>query len=261
MIPLSKTTESSDADLSADREYCIGSGINVRSGERHGYAPSGQNRLFGIIGTLLIYGLMAIGLVVTVNHVVATPPAPSISVFDVQPPASPPEVPPAERVAPEQIEKEQAQPTPPKVQAIDRSMPTIIPLPAPQTVRTQSVPDPRPRQQEAAEATTTPAPPAPQVSNNAPDTWEGRILAQLNKHRRYPRIAQARRQQGVPYIRFVIDREGMVLSVRLERSSGVAHLDREAVALPKRAQPLPKPPDDRPGDTIELVAPVEFLLR
>jgi TonB family protein len=69
------------------------------------------------------------------------------------------------------------------------------------------------------------------------------------------------RQQGVPYIRFVIDWEGNVLSVRLERSSGVAVLDREAVALPKRAQPLPKPPEDRPGDTIELVAPVEFLLR
>ena len=51
------------------------------------------------------------------------------------------------------------------------------------------------------------------------------------------------------------------LTLQLERPSGFPDLDREAVALPKRAQPLPKPPDDRPGATLELVVPVEFFLR
>ena len=75
------------------------------------------------------------------------------------------------------------------------------------------------------------------------------------------REATFRRQQGVPYIRFVMDREGKVLSVRLERSSGYRPLDDEAVALPKRAQPLPKPPEDVKGETVELVVPVEFFMR
>lgn len=70
-----------------------------------------------------------------------------------------------------------------------------------------------------------------------------------------------RRQQGVPYIRFVMDRDGHVLSSRLERSSGFDALDRAALELPKQAQPLPKPPEDRLGDKIELVVPVEFFLR
>ncbi len=87
------------------------------------------------------------------------------------------------------------------------------------------------------------------------------MLAQLNKFRRYPRIAMVQRQQGVPWIRFVMDREGKVLSVRLERSSGSSDLDREVIALPKRAQPLPKPPQDKPGDTLELIVPVEFYLK
>ena len=89
------------------------------------------------------------------------------------------------------------------------------------------------------------------------------VLGALNKAKRYPRDAQRGRQQGVPYIRFVMDREGRVLSVRLERSSGFAALDNEAVNLPRRAAPLPKPPEDvRPGEsTIELVVPVEFFIR
>jgi protein TonB len=79
--------------------------------------------------------------------------------------------------------------------------------------------------------------------------------------KRYPHQASFRRQQGVPYIRFVIDREGKVLSVRLERSSGIRALDDEAVSLPKRASPLPKPADDVKGDAVELVVPVEFFMR
>jgi protein TonB len=86
------------------------------------------------------------------------------------------------------------------------------------------------------------------------------VLTALNKVKRYPREAQFRHQQGVPYIRFVIDRTGAVLSSTLERPSGVRSLDIEAIALPKRAQPLPKPPEDRKGATIEIIVPVEFFL-
>jgi len=69
------------------------------------------------------------------------------------------------------------------------------------------------------------------------------------------------RQQGVPYVRIIIDREGKVLSSRLERSSRFFELDREAVALAKRASPLPKPPLERFGGTLELVVPVEFFMQ
>ncbi|MDH2132203.1 energy transducer TonB [Sphingobium yanoikuyae] len=86
------------------------------------------------------------------------------------------------------------------------------------------------------------------------------MLGALNKVKRYPREAAFRRQQGVPYIRFVMNREGKVLSVRLERSSGVRSLDDEALSLPKRASPLPRPPEEVKGDSIELVVPVEFFM-
>ncbi|MBA4750668.1 MAG: energy transducer TonB [Sphingopyxis sp.] len=93
--------------------------------------------------------------------------------------------------------------------------------------------------------------------------WQGAVLAALHKAKRYPRDAQRARQQGVPQIHFTMNREGKVLSVTLEHSSGFHALDEEALALPRRAQPLPKPPEEiRPGqDMIELVVPIEFFLR
>jgi protein TonB len=105
-----------------------------------------------------------------------------------------------------------------------------------------------------------PLPPAPTVSTGKA-TWQGLVLGRLEKFKRYPVRAQLRREQGVPTIRFVMDRSGRVLSTQLERSSGIAALDAEAITLPTRAQPFPKPPADVAGDTIELVVPVEFFMR
>jgi protein TonB len=229
------------------------------------YAPPASSRIIGLTGTLIIFAVVLTGFFVAIERVIPVQPPSAPTVVELLPLASPPETPPKEKEALTPVEKKTRPPEPPKVQPIE---PTIVPIPAvsaPQPAGTPKAPDPTPRREETAAPKTAPAPPAPapapQVSSNAPDTWEGRVLAQLNKHRRYPRMAMARRQQGVPYIRFVIDREGKVLSSRLERSSGFPDLDREAAALPKRASPLPKPPIDREGEALELVVPVEFFLK
>jgi protein TonB len=187
------------------------------------------------------------------------PPQATLSVFDFAPPAAPPE--PATEVpaGPEQVEKEKRPPEPgvPKIESpeipLRSDSPIILPAPTP-------APDPGPPVKKATAPESKPLPSAPQVSIGKL-TWEGLVLGALNKAKRYPRIAQSRRQQGVPWIRFVIDREGNVQSVRLERSSGVGALDDEAVKLPERAEPFPKPPEDVSGETIELVVPVEFFMR
>jgi protein TonB len=110
----------------------------------------------------------------------------------------------------------------------------------------------------------TTAPPAVESwaasSQMATATYEQVLLAHLERRKRYPRAARAHRQQGVAHIRFSMDRQGRVLSVRLVRSAGHALLDREAEALPLRAQPLPPPPADIAGATIELSVPIEFFL-
>lgn len=105
-----------------------------------------------------------------------------------------------------------------------------------------------------------PAPPAPSASSNASATWEAQLLAHLEKHRRYPAAARARREQGVAHVRFLMNRDGRVLSIAILRSSGSAALDRAALDTLRRAQPLPTIPPDKPAP-LELAVPVEFFVR
>jgi protein TonB len=87
------------------------------------------------------------------------------------------------------------------------------------------------------------------------------LQAWLEKHKKYPRGARARRQEGTALLYFVMDRDGGVGEYRIERSSGYPVLDREVLALLDRAKPLPAPPPEVRGSTIKLIVPVQFFLR
>lgn len=214
-------------------------------------------RLFGIGGTALI-GVLIIG--VALFKWTTTPPpviAVTLSVFDVPEPETPPapetEAPPA----PEQVENRRT----PQIEVLEIP-PPLVEVPHANPMR---APVAEPRVDAAAPTEQAHAPEARPLPTASPASaekpaWEGQVLAALNRAKRYPREASFRRQQGVPWIRFVLDREGRVRAVQLERSSGIETLDREALALPARAQPFPKPPGTVIGDQIELVVPVEFFL-
>lgn len=220
---------------------------------------SWSSRLFGIGGVMLVCLLIVGGALFTWTSYHAAPVPATLSVFDVAPPAASPEPPSEIPPGPEQVQKEKAQPVidVPRIELPEIPLPSDNPLPV-QAVK--PLPDPGPPVKDTTAPETKPAPPAPQASDAKP-TWEGLVLGALSKAKRYPREAAMRRQQGVPYIRFIMDREGKILSSRIERSSGSRLLDDEAVSLPKRAQPLPKPPPEVKGDTIELVVPVEFFMK
>jgi protein TonB len=91
--------------------------------------------------------------------------------------------------------------------------------------------------------------------------WQGVLLGRLARYKRYPAAAQSRHQEGVTVLRFTMDRRGHVLAASIDASSGVDALDAETLALIHRAEPLPSPPPSVPGETIELVVPVQFSLR
>ena len=195
-----------------------------------------------------------------------------VAIYWLGPMASPPPPEPTIMIDMAPLSPEPPQPTPPQPEPtpqprIETPQPTAVkdpvrtpPIPNPAVSLPQRPPEP-PR--PAPRPATPPAPVQPAVAqpSNAAPTWQGLVLGRLNAVKRYPPLAFSRRQQGIPYIRFVMNRSGKVLSSRIERSSGFPLLDQEAIALPKRAQPLPPPPDSVPGETIELVFPLEFFLK
>lgn len=149
---------------------------------------------------------------------------------------------------------EPAAPTPrPVRKPTPKPVPALPPAPADELAEAS----------EPAAATVPPAPAepgAPATSQAEISRWQGTLLAHLERHKRYPRDAQMRRQEGAATIRFILDSSGHVLSAVLERGSGVESLDRESLALLERAQPLPRPPGNT-TDRIDLTVPVRFQLR
>lgn len=95
----------------------------------------------------------------------------------------------------------------------------------------------------------------------SPQKWQGQVIAQLNRMKRYPADARRRMEQGVPHLQFTIDRAGRVLSARIVRSSGFPALDQAALDMVNRASPLPAPPASIPDTRITLTVPVNFNLR
>ncbi|WP_082752556.1 TonB family protein [Janthinobacterium sp. B9-8] len=117
-----------------------------------------------------------------------------------------------------------------------------------------------PLNKTAAIAAAPAAPPASQQqASGGSNSWEGKVLARLERFRRYPTAARMRGFEGVVYLRILINREGQVLSAKLERSSGVPALDKAAMEALNRAAPLPRIPADRPEE-LELLVPFEFFI-
>lgn len=95
----------------------------------------------------------------------------------------------------------------------------------------------------------------------APASWQSRVLSHLAHFKRYPGDARQRKRAGVAWVRFQVDRDGKLLASELVTSSGTVLLDREALQVLERAQPLPAPPVTllRQG-TVTVTLPVSFRL-
>lgn len=90
--------------------------------------------------------------------------------------------------------------------------------------------------------------------------YQRALLIHIEHYRGYPLDEHRQRIEGVVMIRFAMDRHGNVLDVWVDRSSGVAALDAEALATVRRAQPLPMIPASLP-DRLSIVLPVSFSVQ
>lgn len=124
--------------------------------------------------------------------------------------------------------------------------------PAPRTSAAPSI------QAQNSDRIAAPTAGAATSNSRAPANWRSRLMAHLNRHKRYP---SGESGAGKARVAFSINRAGQVLSARLAGSSGNPRFDEEAVAMVRRASPVPPPPPEVAGGTITFTVPVLFSLR
>lgn len=217
-------------------------------------------RATGLGGASAVLLAIAAATFVTWSVVAPSQPQPAPLVMELLPLAAPPA--PVHDVPEGPAQVEQA-PRKPIEAALPETPVILMPQVSPQPPRTRPPTEPSAETDPVPETSapkSLPAPPARQASSDKEPSWEAKLLAHLERHRRYPASSRARRDQGVAHVRFRMNRAGRVLEATLIRSSGVPELDRAALATIRRAQPLPPIPDDRP-DPLDLSVPVEFFLR
>jgi len=95
---------------------------------------------------------------------------------------------------------------------------------------------------------------------DAAAVWRGRVLAHLERHKRYPAAARMMKREGKVHVSISMDRRGHVLSVSVSRGTGFKPFDTEALDTVRRADPLPEPPAELAGNTIPLQLPIGFYL-
>lgn len=177
-----------------------------------------------------------------------------------------------EDILPPQVEQVVEQEEEPVLPVIEKAEAVLAPAPEPEEAEKEIEPVEIMAEQEAMAPPVVEAPPEEKAvapvegassssSLFTPVTWQVALLGHLEKHKHYPREARMRREEGVVYVRLVIDRRGIVLNRRIEQSGGFTVLDQEALDMMDRSQPMPSPPPDIKGDKIELVVPVEFFIR
>lgn len=91
--------------------------------------------------------------------------------------------------------------------------------------------------------------------------YEQIISQWIQKFKLYPEEARTQNMEGETVVRIRIDRQGNIKYHALERSTGYQILDRAAIAMIRRANPVPAVPHDYPqGDRMEFLIPVTFHL-
>jgi protein TonB len=142
----------------------------------------------------------------------------------------------------------------------------VVAMPPPKPIEPPKEKKPKQKHASLASAPTRadqqadrPAAPMPGLSSRSSDAlpnWITQVSAKIQRNKRYP--SEAHGDLGVVRVSFSVDRQGGIHSVRLVKSSGSSVLDKEALALVQRAEPLPPPPPELPGAQIPLTQQINY---
>lgn len=176
-----------------------------------------------------------------------------------------------EPVKPEPIKPEPAKmelPRPEPVLAVPEATPVAV---VPVTPKVEpAVTRPEPKVEVAPPAAQAAVPAVAPVARATPAALPGTkddvrkyiaaLMRQLNRHKTYPAALKKAKIEGRVVLQFTLDRSGRLVASSVKQGSGSAELDRAALEMLARANPLPAIPDFMERDELALAIPVEYSL-
>ncbi|BAT61418.1 gram-negative bacterial tonB protein [Variibacter gotjawalensis] len=134
------------------------------------------------------------------------------------------------------------------LEAAEVTLPTAEP--PKKVVETQQPVEERERREETARTSSMGNPQTPQ--------WRARLAAHLQRFKRYPN--DGARATGTTQIEFAVDRAGKLVHAKVLKGSGSDALDKAAIEMLRRAEPLPVPPSNIDEAQLKMLVPVKFTL-
>ena len=228
-------------------------------------------RAWGV--SLLVHVLvLAVPVLWPSSRSTAVPPAAALAVEIAERPAAPTPAP-----APADVEPPAPRPQPPRPEPPPRPQPEQKPTErvaaetVPQAFAEPALPaapvpvEPAPAQPAVAEASVAVAPVRGSHGEARPDavqTWESQVLAEIERHKRYPASARWARQEDIVSVRIVVNPDGSIGTARIVASQGFDALDNEVLQTLRRTGRLAPPPGDALSNgVVTLTIPIQFLLK
>jgi protein TonB len=110
-----------------------------------------------------------------------------------------------------------------------------------------------------APVTAAPAPGTGASAQRIRVTWQKKLMAHLERFKRYPSTGMARSTRIE--VGFTLDRLGHVVSAEIRQGSGDPAFDQAALAMLRRADPVPPPPPLVADDGLSFTLPVVYRVK
>jgi protein TonB len=155
-------------------------------------------------------------------------------------------------------------PLPTDMVPVEVSLPTASPVPAKSALVRGTAP------REAASWATPvsdaarppskpqPARAAPTLPRQGSSNYAARILAWLERHKRFPEGQVRDALDATVLVAFTIDRRGRANDLRVVSGSGIGWLDTLALRQVRSASPFPRPPESAEVDVLKFEVPMRY---
>jgi protein TonB len=92
------------------------------------------------------------------------------------------------------------------------------------------------------------------------ESYGALLTRHISAFKKYPRIAQRRVWEGNILLEITLSKNSKILNIKVINESKYGVLNKEAVAMIERAQPLPKA-NNIINETFKVIVPVAFKLK